>query len=432
MVYDGSDVTKAYYNGKVAYVKYVSSVTPPGPPESENIVTVDLNSQWQESTSYGSLDPSQYNFYESFSNYHIADSMASLIIDVEGFDTFSFYVRDYSGFESNWDFLVVNNIDDLTLPSRWQTNWTEGKGLALDRYCKYTNIGKGSQTQWYEVTFNDIPAGSHKIMVTYGKDAGGDDEDDKGYVAIAKTYFCESETRWVEDGTMCYEGDLVKAIYEEIKCINDTVWKRTGKAIPGDIVEKGAAECEARGKLFIEDENGNQNYIECTQDGFLSQEEYVTLSNTFTSSTELNVTVGDCVEEIEDYCFRNQNANSKVVSFKISEGVKTIGHEAFMDGFNKLTTLTIPSTVTKIGFWAFTRMGGLQEAIILPTTPPERTGNMDGLFHDYQPPVIYVPDESIDLYKTATDWKNYASLYKPLSEYVPNEWVGQPGTNWWE
>ena len=31
---------------------------------------------------------------------------------------------------------------------------------------------------------------------------------------------------------------------------------------------------------------------------------------------------------------------------------------------------------------------------------------------------IYVPNESVDTYKTATNWSTYADIIKPLSEYV--------------
>ena len=32
--------------------------------------------------------------------------------------------------------------------------------------------------------------------------------------------------------------------------------------------------------------------------------------------------------------------------------------------------------------------------------------------------VIYVPDESLEAYKTATNWSYYADILKPLSEYT--------------
>ena len=31
---------------------------------------------------------------------------------------------------------------------------------------------------------------------------------------------------------------------------------------------------------------------------------------------------------------------------------------------------------------------------------------------------IYVPDNSVDAYKAATNWSQYADRIKPLSEYV--------------
>ena len=34
---------------------------------------------------------------------------------------------------------------------------------------------------------------------------------------------------------------------------------------------------------------------------------------------------------------------------------------------------------------------------------------------------IYVPDELIEQYKTATNWSVYANQIKPLSEYVESE-----------
>ena len=31
---------------------------------------------------------------------------------------------------------------------------------------------------------------------------------------------------------------------------------------------------------------------------------------------------------------------------------------------------------------------------------------------------LYVPDTSVNAYKTATNWSQYANIIKPLSEYV--------------
>lgn len=144
---------------------------------------VDLNSQWQNSTSYGSLssDTANYDFYESFGNYNVSNGKATMFITIDGYQSFTFKVRNYS--ENNYDYVVVNNLDDTTVPS-WQPS--VGSGTASSGKVYYTNKGKSSNTTWYDVTFNGLDGGEHIITVTYGKDGSGHSNDDRGYVAIPK------------------------------------------------------------------------------------------------------------------------------------------------------------------------------------------------------------------------------------------------------
>lgn len=145
--------------------------------------TVDLNSQWQDSTSYGSLssDTANYDFYESFGNYNVNNGKATMFITINGYASFTFKVRNYS--ESFYDYVVVNNLDDTTVPS-WQPS--VGSGTASSGKVYYTNKSKSSNTTWYDVTFNDLDKGEHIITVTYGKDISANQNDDRGYVAIPK------------------------------------------------------------------------------------------------------------------------------------------------------------------------------------------------------------------------------------------------------
>ena len=145
--------------------------------------TVDLNSQWQNSTSYGSLssDTANYDFYESFGNYNVSNGKATMFITIDGYASFTFKVRNYS--ENSYDYVVVNNLDDTTVPS-WQPS--VGSGTASSGKVYYTNIGKSSNTTWYDVTFNDLDSGEHIITFTYGKDGIVNSNADKGYVAIPK------------------------------------------------------------------------------------------------------------------------------------------------------------------------------------------------------------------------------------------------------
>ena len=145
--------------------------------------TVDLNSQWQDSTSYGSLssDTANYDFYESFGNYNVGGGKATMFITIDGYASFTFKVRNSS--ESNFDYVVVNNLDDTTVPS-WQPS--VGSGTASSGKVYYTNKNKSSNTTWYDVTFNGLDGGEHIITVTYGKDSIVNGGDDRGYVAIPK------------------------------------------------------------------------------------------------------------------------------------------------------------------------------------------------------------------------------------------------------
>ena len=145
--------------------------------------TVDLNSQWQNSTSYGSLssDTANYDFYESFGNYNVSNGKATMFITIDGYASFTFKVRNYS--ENSYDYVVVNNLDDTTVPS-WQPS--VGSGTASSGKVYYTNRGKSSNKTWYDVTFNDLDSGEHIITVTYGKDSIVNSNDDRGYVAIPK------------------------------------------------------------------------------------------------------------------------------------------------------------------------------------------------------------------------------------------------------
>ena len=144
---------------------------------------VNLNSQWVDGTnSYGSIsDIENYDFYRSASNYHVTNGKATMFIKIDGYKRFTFKVRNYS--ESSYDFVVVNNIDDTTIP-KWRPS--VGNGTASGGYVYYSNKGKSSSATWYDVTFDNLDGGEHIITVTYGKDSSGDSNDDRGFVAVPK------------------------------------------------------------------------------------------------------------------------------------------------------------------------------------------------------------------------------------------------------
>ena len=147
---------------------------------------VDLNNQWQESTSYGYIDyispHENFDFYESFSNKGVDSSTATMFITIEGYTSFTFKVRNYS--RKGSDFVVVNNLDDTTIP-KWPPS--VGSGTASSGKVYYKNNPLSTELFWNNVTFDNIDRGKHIITVTYGKDDSGSPNDDRGYVAIPKT-----------------------------------------------------------------------------------------------------------------------------------------------------------------------------------------------------------------------------------------------------
>lgn len=192
LAFESLDAAKEYaynncvYDGMRATIGvdryYFDSTDENGWVKSMSYYQVDLNSQWQTSTSYGNIaDTGSYDFYQSFSNYHVDSGKATMFITINGYTSFTFKVRNFS--ESSWDYVVVNNLDDTTIPS-WQPN--VGSGTASSGKVYYSNKSKSSSETWHDVTFSNLDSGEHIITVTYGKDSSGSYDDDRGYVAIPK------------------------------------------------------------------------------------------------------------------------------------------------------------------------------------------------------------------------------------------------------
>ena len=80
-----------------------------------------------------------------------------------------------------------------------------------------------------------------------------------------------------------------------------------------------------------------------------------------------------------------------------------IGRYIFND--TQLTSLSIPKNVISIGDYVFSSSAKLKAIYCTPTTPPS-FGNENQLPASI---VIYVPQSSIEAYKTAPKWSSFAS-----------------------
>ena len=126
-----------------------------------------------------------------------------------------------------------------------------------------------------------------------------------------------------------------------------------------------------------------------------------------------SINIPNSVTSIGNYAFYYCSALKSVT---IGNGVTSIGYAAF-DGCSALESVNIPNSVTSIGYRAFSWCDALKEVYCKPTTPP--TADLGG--HSYWSAFdgnasgrkIYVPTESVDAYKAASGWSNYAGSIEP-------------------
>lgn len=96
----------------------------------------------------------------------------------------------------------------------------------------------------------------------------------------------------------------------------------------------------------------------------------------------------------------------------ILEGVKSIGDSAFYDCNGLTDSVTIPSSVTSIGNNVFSGKCRLKKATVLATDPP-KVGN--DTFNDNLLS-LYVPAESVEVYKMRDGWNLYASRIRAIPQ----------------
>lgn len=107
---------------------------------------------------------------------------------------------------------------------------------------------------------------------------------------------------------------------------------------------------------------------------------------------------------------RNEISLTHLVAVEIGDCVTSIGNYVFQS-CNKLTSITIGSGVTSIGNWAFKNCSGLTSVTVKATTPPT-LGSIAFYYTNSCP--IYVPSESVETYKSASGWSDYASRIQAI------------------
>ena len=138
----------------------------------------------------------------------------------------------------------------------------------------------------------------------------------------------------------------------------------------------------------------------------------VTIGNSVTSiggwaflycTSLTSVTIGNSVTSIGGWAFSDCTS---LATIAIPDSVTSFGQQAFYN-CTSLTSVTIPDSVTSIGLGTFYNCTSLKEVYCKPTTPP--TVNSDMFGNNASGRKIYVPTESVDAYKSAQYWSDYAS-----------------------
>lgn len=110
--------------------------------------------------------------------------------------------------------------------------------------------------------------------------------------------------------------------------------------------------------------------------------------------------------------------STQIARISVPEGIASVGNRAFRY-CSWLRKAVIPSTITTIATQAFDTVTRLAVMIVLPTTPPTIANNTLNALPTGC--VIYVPDESVEAYKTAEYWAVYAEQIQALSNYTGDD-----------
>lgn len=140
----------------------------------------------------------------------------------------------------------------------------------------------------------------------------------------------------------------------------------------------------------------------------------------FSGISLLNEVIFPNVTTIYHQAFR-ESSISKIKLPSIETMAEAKNYDGIFSSCPNLVLIDIGANCTTIGYQSFGRYVGTSgknlTVVVRAATPPSLGGplfgNINATFS-----ALYVPDASVDAYKEATNWSQYQSRIKPLSEYV--------------
>ena len=116
-----------------------------------------------------------------------------------------------------------------------------------------------------------------------------------------------------------------------------------------------------------------------------------------------------------------ESSISKIKLPSIETMAESKNYDGIFSGCRNLVLIDIGANCTSIGSSSFGRYIGTSgknlTVVVRAATPPSLGGTLFSTINANFS-ALYVPDESVDAYKAATNWSTYADIIKPLSEYV--------------
>ncbi len=126
--------------------------------------------------------------------------------------------------------------------------------------------------------------------------------------------------------------------------------------------------------------------------------------NSFAPAGLKEYTIPNGTISIGDSAFRDCSSLVRVI---MPNSLISIQPAAFYYS-TSLTNITIPDSVTWIGEYAFFGCTSLKEVYCKPTTPPRAVTSGSNYWSAFGGCDIYVPTASVDAYKAADGWSDYA------------------------
>lgn len=111
------------------------------------------------------------------------------------------------------------------------------------------------------------------------------------------------------------------------------------------------------------------------------------------------------------YYAHNLYLNDSLLTELVIPDTITIIKSYSFYGCSSLTSIVIPDSVMSIGVRTFAYCSGLTSITLTALTPPQLGS---GVFNSTNNCPIYVPAESVDAYKSATGWSEYASRIQAI------------------